>query len=164
MTQTRIPQAQNLAARRVVIKHPNSVPCQVFRMIVNRAEPLSGGVPTIGGLGIMTPDDEWDYSWQELGVGWALRAQPFDPSIMMDRQDANNSTGDDFRYMIEPVGEPFTEGWFDIKNQDVVYLTPFPNIKLAFEIVGQEAVTDMFPYATRYILQRSDRLDVVPAN
>ncbi len=156
-----IPETVNRAARRVVMKHPNSLPCQVFRMVVNRTEPISAGTPTIGGLGVLTPDDEWDYDWQELGVGWALKAQPFEASSMMDRQDAHNDTGDDFRYMIEPYFEPYTDGWFDIKNQDVVYIMPVENVKLAFEVVGQESVVDIFPYATRYVLQRSDRLDLV---
>lgn len=163
MTIHNVPVTVNKAARRVIMKHPNSIPCQVFRMVINRNEPLSAGAPTIGGLGVVTPDDEPDYDWQELGVGWALKAQPFDPSPMYDRQDAHNDSGDEFRYMIEPYFEPFTDGWFDIKNQDVVYMTPYPNIKLAFEVVGQETVLDMFPYATRYVLQRSDRLDVVAA-
>jgi hypothetical protein len=163
MTLINVPQTINRASRRIIMKHPNSHPCQVFRMVVNRNEPLSAGIQTIGGLGVVTPDDEWDYEWQELGVGWALKAQPFDPSVMYDRQDAHNDTGDDFRFLIEPYYEPGTEGWFDIKNQDVVYFTPYPGIKLAFEVVGQETVLDIFPYATRYVLQRSDRLDVVAA-
>jgi hypothetical protein len=160
MTLNNVAETLGRAARRVVIKHPNSLPCQVFRMIINRSEPNSGGAQTLGGLGNLTPDDEWDYDWEQVGIGWALRAQGFEPALMMDRQDAHNETGDEFRYLIEPLDEPGTENWFQIKNQDVVYMLKDDTTKLAFEVVGAETVTDIAPFAKRYVLQRSDNLDV----
>jgi hypothetical protein len=118
-------------------------------MIINRNETVSAGAPTLGGLGNLTADGEWDYDWEEVGIGWALRAQLFESSLMMDRQDAHNDTDDEFRYLIEPQDEPGTDNGFQIKNQDVVYILKDATTKLAFEVVGAETVTDIAPYSKR---------------
>lgn len=99
---TNVPTAINAMARKVVINHPNSVNIVAVRKRVTRPGPLSGGLPTMGGMGVISSDDEESIEWDLLGNGYALKAQPFDGASMMDRQDANNGSGDEFRYLLEP--------------------------------------------------------------
>jgi hypothetical protein len=99
---TNVPTAINALARKVVINHPNSVNIVAVRKRVTRPGPLSGGLPTMGGMGVISSDDEESIEWDLLGNGYALKAQPFESASMMDRQDANNGSGDEFRYLLEP--------------------------------------------------------------
>ncbi|MCK9394218.1 MAG: hypothetical protein M0Q44_01340 [Methylobacter sp.] len=97
-----VPDAINKLARNVVINHPNSFNCTGVRKRVTRAGPIVSGLPTLGGLGVMSNDDEEDIDWDLLGNGYALKAESFSPSMMMDRQDANNGFADEFKFLIEP--------------------------------------------------------------
>jgi hypothetical protein len=99
---TNVPIAINALARKVVINHPNTVNIVAVRKRVTRPDPLSGGLPTMGGMGVISSDDEEAIEWDLLGNGYALKAQPFESASMMDRQDANNGSGDEFRYLLEP--------------------------------------------------------------
>lgn len=98
-----VPEAINRMARNVVINHPNSYNCVAVRKRVTRTAPGSmGGLPTMGGMGVINSDDEESIEWDLLGNGYALKAQPFDGAPMMDRQDANNGAMDEVRFLIEP--------------------------------------------------------------
>lgn len=99
---TNVPTAINKLARNVVINHPNSFNCTGVRKRVTRAGPIVSGLPTMGGMGVISNDDEESIEWDLLGNGYALKAEVFSPSMMMDRQDANNGFADEFRFLIEP--------------------------------------------------------------
>ena len=66
--------------------------------MVNRLEPVVGERPTIGGMMVISVDDEVEVDWSLIGTGYALVADQFQPSMMMDRMDANNGSGDEFRF------------------------------------------------------------------
>lgn len=160
---TNVPAAVNRMARNVVINHPNSWNCQVFRKTVTRPGPDMGGLPVLGGLGVLSSDDEEQFSYEWVGNGFALPVENFQPASMMDRGDANNGTGTEFKFLIEPedaIGQP---GHFAPGKNDVVYLLlgdgPSP-AKLAFEIVDTEAVLNIPPYTTRFVVNRRDDLHV----
>lgn len=160
-----VPQAINQLARNVVINHPNTFNCQVFRKTVKRAAPQTvGGLPTLGGLGVLDSMDEEDYEYTPLGHGHALPAEGFAPSPMMKRGDANIGPGDEFRFLIEPEEQSGHHEFFIPRNHDVVYLLlgtdPQPP-KVAFEIVGEETTSNIPPYTTRYICNRRDDLDLL---
>jgi hypothetical protein len=98
-----VPQAVNTLARNVVINHPNSYNCVMVRKRVTRtAAGTVGGLPTLGGLGVISSDDEEAVEWDLMGNAYALETEIFTESSMMDRQDANNGGIDEFRYLIEP--------------------------------------------------------------
>jgi hypothetical protein len=98
-----VPTAVNRLARNVVINHPNSYNCVMVRKRVLRtADSNVGGLPTLGGLGVISSEDEEAVEWDLLGNAYALEAEIFTPGAMMDRQDANNGGIDEFRYLIEP--------------------------------------------------------------
>ena len=155
----------NAMTRNVIIHHPNTYNCEVYRKTVIRTAPDAvGGVPTLGGLGVLDTMDEEEYEYTFLGYGHALPAESFAPSPMVNHRDANIGSSDEFRFLIEPEEPSSAPGWFDIRNHDVVYLllgTDEKPPKLAFEIVGIETTSNLPPYCSRYIANRRDDLDLL---
>jgi len=157
---TNVPAAVNRMARNVIINHPNTWECQVFRKSVTRTDATVGGLPTMGGLGVLDSEDEEQIAWAWIGNGYALQAESFMPSPMMDRQDANNGSANESRFMIEPEHPTGMPGNFDLRNHDVFYLVLADSVKVAFEIVGVETTLNIPPYVTRYVANRRDDLHV----
>ncbi|MER2511492.1 MAG: hypothetical protein ABTQ25_03565 [Nitrosomonas ureae] len=156
-----VPGAVNRMTRNIVINHPNTWECHVFRKTVNRVgDSVSGGLPTLGGVGVMSADDEEDVSFELVGIGYALQAEMFSASSMMDRQDANNGFAGEFRFLIEPEEPTGMPGNFTIKKRDVFYLVISDDVKLAFEIVDVETVINIPPFAMRYVANRRGDLDI----
>ena len=158
---TNIAKGVNRMIRNVVINHRDSFECQVFRKIVNRNdEPLSGGMPTIGGMGVLNADDEEDISWEFVGNGYALKTDDHQPSPMMDRRDAHNSATSELRFLVEPKEPSGMPESFITKKHDVIYIVISDDVKLAFEIVDLESMTDIPPFSTRYVTNRRADLDI----
>ncbi|ENV00373.1 hypothetical protein [Acinetobacter variabilis] len=159
---TNIPKGLNAINRNVVIRHPNTFNCEFYRRDINRLEPVVGERPTIGGMMVMSVDDEVEVSWSMIGTGYALVADQFQPAIMMDRMDTNNGNGDEFRFLIEPELEDF-EGGFQPKKNDVFYVV-LGDIqdqdapRIAYEIIGVETTVNVPPYVPRYVCNRRDDL------
>ena len=150
-----VPIAINRMARNVVINHPNAYNCELIRQRVTRAsDEISGGLPTLGGMGVMSSDDEESVEWDVLGNGYALPVDPFSASVMMDRQDANNGAEDESRFLIEPEAA----GDFAPKKHDVVFLV-MGDVRLAYEIIKVETTSNIPPFTQRYVCNRRDELD-----
>lgn len=150
-----VPSAINRMARNVVINHPNTFNCVVIRKRVTRTAPETiGGLPTIGGIGVISSDDEESIAWDTLGNGYALPAEGFQPSQMMDRQDANNGAVDEYRFLIEPE----VVDAFDISKNDVFYLI-IDVVRLAYEVVSMETTSNIPPYTPRCVCNRRNDLD-----
>lgn len=161
-----VPNSINRLARNVVLNHPNTFNCKVFRETVERAEAGTiGGLPTMGGLGVLDAEDEEKIRHDFIGNGFALPAEGFAPSPMMSKGDANLGPVDEFRFLIEPEEESGGPGWFDVRKHDVIYLVlgagRAPPM-IAFEVVGTETTTNIPPFTTRYICNRRDDLSVAP--
>lgn len=159
-----IPNGINAITRNVVIRHPNTFNCEFYRRQVLRNDPVVGERPAIGGMMVLSVDDEVEIEWAAIGIGYALAADLFQPSMMMDRGDANNGSIDEYRFLIESDKEAF-EGGFEPKKDDVFYIV-LGNIqdekapRLAYEIVAIESTVNIPPYVPRYICNRRD--DLIP--
>ena len=151
-----VPTAINALTRNVVINHPNTFNCIVIRKKMLRPDPLVSGLPTMGGLGVIGSDDEEQVDYEFIGNGYAMPAEQFSESQMMERRDANNGFANEFKFLIEPeaVGE------FELKSRDIFYQI-IGDIRLAFEIVGIETTSNIPPYTQRYICNRRDDLHFV---
>lgn len=161
---TNVPSAINRMARNVVMNHPNSYNCQVFRKkVLRQGSETVDGNPTLGGLAVLDTMDEEKIEYEFIGNGFALPAEAFSPAPMVDRRDANIGTEEQYRLLIEPEGQSGSEDWFDLRTHDVVYLLlgvgPNP-ARLAYEIMGAETTSNIPPYTTRYITNRRDDLHV----
>lgn len=157
-----IPKGLNAITRNVVIRHPNTFNCEFYRREVNRLEPVVGERSTMGGMMVMSVDDEVEINWALIGTGYALVADQFQPAVMMDRMDANNGSVEEFRFLIESELEAF-EGGFEPKKNDVFYVV-LGDIqdedapRIAYEIIGVETTVNVPPYVPRYVCNRRDDL------
>jgi hypothetical protein len=156
-----VPEAINRMARNIVINHPNSYNVVVFRKRILRSEIQNiGGLPTLGGLAVISSEDEADVIWDLLGNGYALEAEPYSQGTMMDRQDANDGGMIEFRYLIEPEIQDGLPGGFAVKKNDVMYIV-LGDVRLAFEIVNIETTGNIPPYSKRYICNHRDDLNTL---
>lgn len=157
---TNVPQAINRMARNIVINHPNTYNAVMFRKTMLRTAPETiGGLPTLGGLGVISADDEENVTYELLGNAYALSAEVFGGGQMMDRQDANDGGIIEFRYLIEPEILDGLPGGFSIKKNDVLYLV-LGDVRLAREIVAIETTGNIPPYSARYVCNNRDDLHV----
>ncbi|NYT68793.1 hypothetical protein [Pusillimonas noertemannii] len=150
-------------ARNVIINHPNTFNCQVFRKRVTRPGPESGGMPTMGGLAVMSSDDEEQVKWEFIGNGYTMQAEQFNPSVMMDRMDANNNSGDEFRFLIEPAEAPGMPNSFEVKKNDVALIMLGEGVRVAYEVVQVETTINIPPYVMRYVMNRRGDMDTFSA-
>lgn len=157
-----IPKGIGSVTRNVVMRHPNTFNCEFYRRDVNRLEPVVGERPVMGGMMVLSMDDEVEISWSILGTGYALTADSFQPSVMMDRGDANNGALDEYRFLIEPELEAY-EGGFEPKKGDVFYVV-LGDIqdedapRVAYEIIFVETTVNVPPFVPRYVCNRRDDL------
>lgn len=150
-----VPIAVNSLSRQLVINHPNSYNAVMVRKRVTRdGDGIIGGLPTIGGLGVISSEDEESIEWDLLGNAYAKETETFTIGRMMDRQDANNGGIDEYRFLIEPE----ILGDFIVKKNDVMYLIIDSSIRLAFEVVGIETTGNIPPYTQKFICNRRDDL------
>ena len=153
----------NSAARTVVLNHPNSFHLRMVRRVYNRLESQLMGLPTIGGLGVVSSDDEDDYDFIPLGNAWGLQVETFQPSQMMDRMDANNGSQDDFIFLIEPEDLLPNTGGFEVKKHDVFVMTVSAvvglEVYLGFEVSEIQTTTNIPPFTKRYVCNRRSELD-----
>lgn len=163
----RVPKGFNALTRNVVIYHPNTFNCEVYRKVLFRKDEGEwGGQPTVGGMGLLDDDDEENFKYDYIGSGYALPAETFQPSAMVDKNDATIGYAAEFRFLIEPEAEDSTdEHWFQISTHDIVYLLLYDGehenpAKLAFEVVGRESTQNIPPFTVRYICNRRDDLDL----
>ena len=152
--------AVNKHLRNVVLNHPNTMNCMLLRKVVTRIAPIAMGLPTIGGLGVISADDEDEIDYVVLGNGYAMPVDSFQPSNMMDRKDANNGFTEAARFLIEPENDLTHPNGFDIHKNDLMYVQLY-NVRMGYEIIAMETVNNIPPYTVRYICNRRNELDTV---
>lgn len=144
-------------ARNVVMHHPNAFNCQVYRLTYTAA-PVDPDA-----VGSMDQEDRDTVTAEWIGNGYALPAEAHQPGPMMDHGDAQNGAGTEFRFLIEPEEPAGNPHHFELRKRDILYLllgSGDAPARLAFEVVGTEALVNIPPYTVRYICNRRDDLHV----
>lgn len=162
---TNIPNAINKLMRQTVINHPNAWGGVILRKQVNRASSTTGGgMPTMGGMGVMSSEDEEKISYTHVGNVYAIRAELFSPASMHDRYDINTAPTDEVRMLIEPEPEPSTSNYFQLKTRDILYVPLGTDLqtspKIAYELVSSESTTDIPPFNIRWVCNRRADIDL----
>ena len=150
-----VPLAVRRAARAVTLNHPNRMTCTVYRKVVTRTAPQTvGGLPTLGGLGVLEDDDEADFEYQPLGDG----------SVVMLGSYQGGFTSDDGTLLDNPntsqqeaLLEPIAENGFAPKKHDLVSLV-IGDAVLPYEITDITGTVNIPPFTLKYILQLRDEL------
>lgn len=161
----RVVETINRMNSQVMSKRSPAFGAQLFRKRLLRTSPSSvGGIPTLGGVAVLSSTDEENFDYQFLGNARVMRIADYAPSLMIDRMDTHNSggNGNEHRFIIEPEAPSGSPDWFAPKVHDVMYLwtDSAGTVKVGFEIVGVEAVNNLAPYSVRYVCNRRADLDL----
>lgn len=156
----RVPETVARNARKVTLRHPNSIDCVVWRKSVTRTDTGTvGGLPTLGGLTVLDSEDESQYEYTELGEAKMLFGQ-YDPSL---NNTLNNDTTLNYAPMpitnvqIECVLDAGDPDYFTPERHDLVVSMPGAGIVIPFEIEDVQGSIAIPPYTRRYtIAARSD--------
>ncbi len=157
---TNVPKTIGSLTRSVTLRHPNSIPCVMLRKVVKRVESTLGhlgGLPTLGGIGVLSSEDEDDFDWEVLGGAMVLFTGTFPGSAQVERGDGlvPEPTNE---ALIEADGKPGTPEYFEPRRNDIVYVLIGQDVSLPFEIAGIESNVNIPPYTRRYILNARDDL------
>ena len=166
---TAVPNAVNAAARRVTLKHPNAMPCTVWRKQVTRATmpggaapTMMGGLPTLGGMGVLSSSDEDRIEYIELGPASMLSLGQYQPNDMVDRDNGIVAElGIEAR--VEPIAEPGQPGHFVVDKDDLLAVTPGLGVVLAYEVVNVLTQANIPPYVRKLgVMPRDDLHHLAP--
>jgi hypothetical protein len=157
----RIPQSMRNAARLVVIRHPNAVDCQVWRKRVTRVVGAEagelGGLPTLGGMGVLDPEDEAQVDYDLLGDAKLLFAEPYTATKFNDQRDAAEARGE-----TDALVESVTDGLFEVKDSDLVMVMPGAGVVVPYEVVNIVSTVDIPPYVPKVRLAAQGVMDFPP--
>lgn len=154
----------NTLSERIIHHHPNSMGCQLFRKRVTRANP-----DTLGGLGVLSAEDEEQIEYDFLGPGSALpnAEDAAQPLLLNDNQDASFGA-EEYRFLIAPEAQAGEAEWFSVEKADVLLLWLDTGeddeqgasvfLKIPFEVVGTETIHNLPPFSVRYVCNRRDDL------
>lgn len=157
-----VPTQINKAARSVTLRHPNGIPCHAFRQrVLRQADGSMGGMPTLGGLGVLDSSDEPDVDWELLGDAKLLIVENFQSSMVVDRGDALDNAEPQIVALIEALMPAEDAAHFVAKTKDVLYMLLHADVKLAYEIVAIDGNINIGPYSRKYILQKRDDLTYI---
>jgi hypothetical protein len=150
-----------LAARSMVLRHPNAFDCQVWRRVVQRTEGAesgsAGGLPTLGGLTVMDPDDEPESDYSLMGEGKTLFTGNYEQSPMTDNRDSPMAAG-----VGEALVEAVTPGEFELKKRDLVMVMPGAGVVITYECTDVLNTVNIPPYLPKYELSAQGDLMFVP--
>lgn len=153
-----VPKQVNRASRMTVIRHPNAMPCTLWKKQVNRAPDATpetfGGMPTIGGMGVLDSEDEADYSYVELADAKIVFTDRYQGATgnMIDTENGLNYTENMREALIECLAEPGAPGWVLPDKPQVITCFPGNGVVVTYQIVGTTGNIDIHPYTRKYLL------------
>ena len=150
-----VPLAIRRSVRAVTLNHPNRMTCTVYRKVVTRVAPDTlGGLPTLGGLGVLEDDDEADFDYQSLGDGVVVMLQVYQGGF---RSDDNSLLDNPNTSQQEPLLEPLIDDGFTPKKHDLVSIV-IGDALLPYEITEITGTVNIPPFTQKYVLQLRDEL------
>ncbi len=154
-----VPTNISRAARQVTLRHPNSITCDVWRETILRQAPNSmGGIPTLGGLGVLDSVDESEIDYESLGEGKVLIVEQYQASSVHDSETTVDMQYPQVLTVIEPLAEVGDPAYFVPKKHDLVFMQISSSIAIGFEIVDVVSDVNIPPYTRKYVLNKRDDL------
>ena len=146
-----VPNAMRAASRAMTLRHPNAFEGQLMRRQVTRTAGAesgeAGGLPTLGGLTVMDPEDEPEVDYELLGDVKVLFTDQYQGTTMADRGDAPESMATGMA-----MTEPLQEGLFAPKDGDMVMIMPGAGVVIPYEVTNVINAVNIPPYVPKYEL------------
>lgn len=150
-----VPLAIRRSVRAVTLNHPNRMTCTVYRKVITRVAPDTlGGLPTLGGLGVLEDDDEADFEYQSLGDGAVVMTGTYQGGF---RSDDNSLLDNPNTSQQEAFVEPLIDDAFIPKKHDLVSIV-IGDAVLPYEITDITGTVNIPPFTQKYVLQLRDEL------
>jgi len=148
--------AINKANRQRTLREPNAIECVLFTKRVDRESDSTSydGYPTLGGAGVMSDEDEVNYSWVYACDAKIHFAQGFAAPL-------GNTADDDGRLnypegvteaSIEPILDPGAEGYVQPAKRMLVALLMGDGLIINYEIVDVTGNVNIPPYTRKYLV------------
>lgn len=164
MLNAKVPGSINDATRLVVLNHPSSMDCVVFRKRLNRVDDPAGsegGEPTLGGMGVLDSVDEDDIDYDEIGHARILFTDGFQQGAsMVDRDDAQLPPPE-VMGLIEYLEQPepnSADARKALKKHDVIYVVVSAGIHMPYEVMNFVAQAGIPGFARKVVMQARDEL------
>ena len=113
---TSVPIEINRAARQITLYHPNAVDCTVMRKQVTRVSPdepeMIGGMPTLGGMGVLDQEDETEWELVEVGEARLVMTGQYQggDNNWQDNDIGTNYPVQPVEALVECIAEPDNAG------------------------------------------------------
>lgn len=159
--------AINRANRQRTLREPNAIPCVLFKKKVTRTSEEEGydGHPTIGGLGVLTDEDETAYEWEETGEAMLHFSQGYAAPLGNTSDDGSRMDYAEgvLEASIEPIAEPGTDAYVQPDKRMLVALLMGEGVIINFEIVAVTGNVNIPPYTRKYLVNPRPDEDVTEA-
>lgn len=149
---TAVPEQASRAARQVVMFHPNAMNCVVYRkQVLRTADENVGGMPGVGGMGVLDSSDEAAYEYIELGEGKVLFGGTYTATAgnMIDSDDGVIYA----EGVMECRVEPKVEGAFVADKNDHIQVLPGNGFVISYAVVGITSPTSIPPYVRKLLVE-----------
>jgi hypothetical protein len=163
-----VPTQINVSRRLVVLNHPNSMPAELWRKTLTRTElagtapnDVLGGIPTIGGLGVLNNEDEAEVTWAKVGDVKVLFGVVFEGAKEFDNDDGLVPQ-QMVESQIENVLLPNDPLYLAVDKNDILMVTPGGGIVLPFEVIGEVGLINIPPHTKKFVLNARDDLAYIP--
>lgn len=158
-----VPNALRKANRTMVMRHPNSMECQVWRLKATRTAGAQagneGGLPTLGGLAVMKADDEPEVEYEMLGSGMVQFCGVYEPTTLSDARDNAEAEA---TAIAPALIEPLVENGFECKPNDMVMVMPGGGVVVTYEVTRVLNTVNIPPYVPKYELSALGDMMFVP--
>jgi hypothetical protein len=158
------------ASRMVALKHPNSIDCVLFRKVLLTppdAEQM-GGLPTLGGMGVLRSEDEPEFEYQKIGSGKILVTGQFAGGALADNGESIAPGADQAMQEAQIVCLDVVVGGVKQPGPepvagDLVGMMPGGGVLIGFEVIGQTSSVGIYPYVPKWVIAPRDELhDLAP--
>jgi hypothetical protein len=150
-------------ARMMCLNADGSQQCVIVKKHLLRKDDVPdstmGGIPTMGGMGVLSKLDEDDYEWELKGDGMCLFTGQVQPDSLSNN-GAYMLPSAEITALVVSLKEP-EEGGFFIEKGDVLFLHVAGEVTVAMEVISPQSPHAIAPYSVQFTLSPRDDLDFV---
>lgn len=148
--------AINKANRQRTLREPNAIDCVLFTKQVERESDSTSydGVPTLGGAGVMSDEDEVNYSWVYACDARIHFAQGWAATLGNTADDGGRLSYPEgvIEASIEPIIDPGELGYVQPAKRMLVALLMGDGLIINYEIVDVTGSVNIPPYTRKYLV------------
>lgn len=154
----RVPEQIKRSARLVALRHPNAINATLFYKELNRTPdgtpPEFGGIPTIGGVGVLDSEDEADFDYLEGPPCKVVFGGQYMGDFGNIRDNDASSIYRDMpvEAIVECALDPSDPDYRVPDKNDLLILDYGSGVVMTYEVIGPTSTVEIPPYTRKYAL------------